>query len=64
MKTHCVRGHPFDQENTYTAPNGRRSCRACHRESSATRYDRWYRAQPAAEVRRALRRALEGVKPG
>lgn len=25
----CGRGHPWDAENTYAAPNGRRQCRAC-----------------------------------
>lgn len=29
LKTHCVHGHPFDDENTYIAPDGRRRCRAC-----------------------------------
>lgn len=29
-KTHCSKGHPYDDENTYVNPNtGRRSCRAC-----------------------------------
>lgn len=38
-KTHCKRGHPFDERNTYNDPNGTRSCRACrgirHRERYA-----------------------------
>lgn len=34
--THCKYGHLFDVANTYRAPNGRRSCRACGR-------DRYYR---------------------
>ncbi len=29
--THCRRGHPFDYENTYVHPSGRRTCRACVR---------------------------------
>lgn len=29
-KTHCLRGHPYDQENTYYQKGGR-ACRACHR---------------------------------
>ncbi|KKL80704.1 hypothetical protein LCGC14_2002090 [marine sediment metagenome] len=28
-KTSCVHGHPFDEANTYYAPNGGRHCRAC-----------------------------------
>lgn len=32
VKTHCVHGHPFDAENTFTRPGGRRGCRACRRE--------------------------------
>jgi hypothetical protein len=35
-KTHCKRGHPYDAENTYYYPDGRRFCRACfklHREN-------------------------------
>lgn len=31
-KTHCKRGHPFDEENTYITPAGWRSCRSCRRE--------------------------------
>ncbi len=30
-KTHCKRGHPFDEENTYLIPSGGRACRACSR---------------------------------
>ncbi len=29
--TSCFRGHPFNEVNTYTAPNGSRKCRICHR---------------------------------
>jgi WhiB family redox-sensing transcriptional regulator len=32
-KTHCKRGHPFDQANTYYAPDGQRRCRTCLREA-------------------------------
>ena len=28
-KTECLRGHPFDDENTYRRPDGDRGCRAC-----------------------------------
>ena len=36
-KTHCWRGHPFTEANTYTAPTrgNRRQCLACIRERSA-----------------------------
>jgi hypothetical protein len=34
-KTHCVHGHPFDEDNTYIGPNGRRGCRACIRRRVA-----------------------------
>lgn len=30
-RAECVHGHPFDEQNTYWFPNGRRSCRACNR---------------------------------
>lgn len=30
-KTHCIRGHPYDAENTYITKNGSRNCRTCHR---------------------------------
>jgi len=31
-KTHCHRGHEFNDENTYVNPRGWRECRACRRE--------------------------------
>lgn len=30
QRTHCIRGHAFDDENTYRS-KGRRACRACGR---------------------------------
>ncbi len=31
--SHCKRGHPFDEKNTYTnKSNGKRKCRVCCRE--------------------------------
>lgn len=28
-KTRCPKGHPYDEPNTYVAPNGDRYCRTC-----------------------------------
>jgi hypothetical protein len=39
-KTHCKHGHPFNELNTYTTPNGRRNCRTCRIEAK-----RAYRAR-------------------
>jgi hypothetical protein len=36
-KTHCPRGHPYDEANTSRRRNGSRACRACAR-ASARRY--------------------------
>lgn len=30
-KTHCLNGHPFDQQNTHITPKGLRRCRMCER---------------------------------
>jgi HNH endonuclease len=33
LKTHCPKGHPYDEENTYARPSdGKRFCRTCYRE--------------------------------
>lgn len=37
-KTHCKRGHPFDEQNTYRPPSGRRVCRTCMK----TYRQQWY----------------------
>lgn len=39
-RTHCKRGHPFDEGNTYRRSNGTRECRACRTVSM----ERWRRA--------------------
>jgi len=46
-KTTCKHGHPWTAENTYVAHDGRRSCRACMRESQ-----RRYQAKLREERRR------------
>jgi hypothetical protein len=39
-KTHCPKGHEYDEANTYVSPQGRRLCRACHREYQRIRRSR------------------------
>lgn len=36
VKTHCPKGHPYDETNTYVRPNSRkgRGCRECLREAT------------------------------
>ena len=36
-KTHCLRGHAFDEVNTNYRPDGRRRCRQCAREDAKRR---------------------------
>lgn len=31
-RTHCPRGHPYNEANTYRSAKGKRHCRACGRE--------------------------------
>ena len=42
-RTHCDRGHPYDEQNTRVRKDRGRRCRACDRERS-----RQYRARPVA----------------
>lgn len=39
-KTHCLRGHPFDEANTYVPNKGGRECRACGLIRARLRYKR------------------------
>ena len=42
LKTHCPRGHPYDQENTYHRPDRpQRNCKICKREANK----RWLEKQ-------------------
>lgn len=34
-KTHCLNGHEYTEDTTYTHPDGARSCRACRRKPGA-----------------------------
>ena len=39
LKTHCPRGHPYDEANTYRRPDRpQRNCKICKREA----FQRWY----------------------
>lgn len=40
LATHCVHGHPFDDENTHIRTDGKRYCRACARVRQRERYAR------------------------
>lgn len=44
-KTHCIRGHEFTPENTYTQGHGGRGCKACK-----TEYDKKYNAEHIEEA--------------
>ena len=37
-QTHCIHGHPFDEANTYRAPNGTRKCRECKKQIKRRAY--------------------------
>lgn len=51
LKTHCLRGHEYTPDNTYTSPQGKRTCRAC----SGPRLAR-YRARKREAGGRQLRK--------
>lgn len=56
-RTHCKRGHAFDEENTYTTARGHRGCRACAREHQ-TRY--YHQRNPDASYRGPYRQVSAG----
>lgn len=31
LKTHCAKGHAYDEANTYSRPDGKRGCRECRK---------------------------------
>lgn len=37
-QTECIHGHPFDEQNTYINPEGRRQCKSCRRAIDRRRY--------------------------
>lgn len=49
--THCQRGHPYDEENTYVNPaTGHRACRACKRLGARRRYGEARNATAAGDA--------------
>jgi hypothetical protein len=57
-KTHCVNGHPFDDENTYWLPHERgRACKTCKRNAL-----RRYRARNIPTDQGAYSRALARLR--
>lgn len=40
QKTHCAKGHPFNEANTAFRKNGGRTCLACKRENNRCRMDK------------------------
>ncbi|WP_373071105.1 HNH endonuclease signature motif containing protein [Gemmatimonas sp.] len=70
-QTHCLRGHPFDEENTYITPKGR-SCKACKRAREAAIAEKVEEIRQAREIEKAanpdrwlvdLRRTSGDVRP-
>lgn len=49
-KTHCPKGHPYDEANTYRGSRGERRCRACTLARNADYLDQ-HRAERAAYLR-------------
>lgn len=67
-KTHCNRGHPFDEANTYTDRHGGfRHCRACGRQLAAERRARSVGLRkvqpltPQGEVPHVISRSIRGA---
>ena len=58
-KTQCVRGHPFNEENTVVY-GGKRSCRSCRRQANG-RWARRHRAQKNLAERRRYHRKQANV---
>lgn len=52
MRTHCKRGHLFDEANTYIGPKGKRRCRACAKKSRK----KWQEANPFVRTEQTLER--------
>lgn len=53
-KTECPQGHPYDDENTYVAPSGKRQCKTCRR---ARVMESWWRHRDKRVAENAAWRA-------
>jgi 5-methylcytosine-specific restriction endonuclease McrA len=49
-KTHCLRGHLFDEVNTYRSPKGYRACRKCMSVHTAKYHQAHKKEQKATNV--------------
>lgn len=65
-QTHCIRGHPFDEANTYRPRTGGRACRTCMRMHERNRgprgTDHWKRVNDGRREKLAAYR--KGKKNG
>lgn len=60
-KTHCIHGHPFDEENTRICKRGKRHCKTCERlHFQKPEYIAWRREYQ--RKRRAAKRAARLAK--
>lgn len=55
-KTHCPKGHPYDDANTYVPPKGGRVCRQC-------KIDKRPLKNAGVRARKAAQRALADTRP-
>lgn len=61
-RIYCIHGHPFNQENTYITPEGKRQCKTCQKEcknrhiEENRRRSREYHREHAEEMRAYNRR--------
>jgi len=59
--THCPKGHPYDEANTYITPSGARNCKACSRERCRQRWHNNPEVRERQRQRRAAQRATEAA---
>lgn len=62
-KTHCNKGHPFDEANTYWTKEGRRDCRVCRKlRDQAWNLARPPRRAPATQKRGSVRTPVVALR--